>query len=485
MTGPFGLINSEGDQSVAEAVKSGITAVEESVVLPGQMKFSWGMESDPDDTASDSANVESKKSKKAAKANVKKKTKSTKKSVKKNVKAPAKKKTKAVKKPSSAKKKSAPVAKPVNSAKKKPTTKNTKSSVKKKTAKPVAQTEPSVSTATTLKPSGIDHSDRVECFDMKWGSRFPKVGFGFWKVEQEKTAEICKTAIKVGYRHLDCACDYGNEVQVGEGIAAAISDGICEREDLWITSKLWNTYHAPHNVHQACERSLNDLGVDYLDLYLIHFPIAQRFVPFEKRYPPGWFFDPNAPEPVIEEERIPLAETWQAMEDLAKSGLVKNIGICNVGTSQLRDLLTTAKIRPSVLQVESHPNLTQEKLLKYCNQERIVYTAFSPLGAQSYFSIGMADPSESVMQEKVIVEIAKATGRTAAQGLLRWGVQRGTAVIPKTSNFGRIEENIDIFDFALDQKQMDAISALDKGRRFNDPGDFAEAAFNTYLPIYE
>ncbi|HIK90696.1 MAG TPA: aldo/keto reductase [Planctomycetes bacterium] len=325
----------------------------------------------------------------------------------------------------------------------------------------------------------------METIDLKWGARLPKIGFGFWKVEKEKTAEVCRNAIEVGYRHLDCACDYGNEVEVGQGIAQAIGDGLCERDDLWVTSKLWNTYHAPEHVQAACEKSLADLGLEYLDLYLIHFPIAQRFVPFEKSYPPGWFFNPNATNPTIEEARIPVSDTWQAMEELAKSGLVRNIGICNFGTSQIRDLLSYAKIRPSVLQVETHPYLTQEKLSRFCKQEKIAYTAFSPLGAQSYFSLGMADPAEAVLENPVVKTISAATGRTAAQVLLRWGVQRGTAVIPKTSSRDRMEENINVFDFQLTEGQMKAISSLDQGRRFNDPGDFGEAAFNTFLPIYE
>lgn len=439
--------------------------MDESVVLPGQLKFSWGADSSADETPASEVEIdEAKKMKKKTKAKTKKKT--------------------------TAKKKAVPVPKKTKTAakKKKPGTQAAKksSSAKSKTkAKPAAAAKTAEKTSPKIKVPNVDHSERVGCFDMKWGSRFPKVGFGFWKVEQEKTAAICEAAIKVGYRHLDCACDYGNEVEVGKGIASAVKNGVCEREDLWVTSKLWNTYHSAHHVQQACQKSLDDLGLDYFDLYLIHFPIAQRFVPFEKRYPPGWFFEPKALEPVIEEARVPLSETWQAMEELAKSGLARNIGICNVGTSQLRDLLTYAKIRPAVLQVETHPYLTQEKLLRYCKQEGIVYTAFSPLGAQSYFSLGMAEPSEAVIEHKVIKDISKATGRTPAQVLLRWGVQRGTAVIPKTSNVNRLVENIDIFDFALDQKQMDAITALNKGRRFNDPGDFAEAAFNTYLPIYE
>ncbi|MCA9064355.1 MAG: aldo/keto reductase [Planctomycetaceae bacterium] len=317
------------------------------------------------------------------------------------------------------------------------------------------------------------------------GSALPSIGFGFWKVARNEAAHVCQDAIAAGYRHLDCACDYGNESEVGTGIQQSIADGLCRREDLWVTSKLWNTYHAAEHVRPACERSLQDLKLESLDLYLIHFPIATRFVPFETRYPPEWFYDPTAAEPRIEEVRIPIRETWEAMEQLVDAGLVKHIGICNFGTSLIRDLLSTARIRPAVLQVESHPYLTQEKLLRYCQQEQIAYTAFSPLGAQSYFSLGMADPSEAVLQNPVVTQIAATHNRTAAQVVLRWGVQRGTAVIPKTSSRDRMKENLAIFDFSLSDSEMQQISALDKGRRFNDPGHFCEAAFNTFFPIYE
>ena len=325
----------------------------------------------------------------------------------------------------------------------------------------------------------------MEYLPLKWGAKLAQVGFGFWKVDKDQTADVCYQAIKTGYRHLDCACDYGNEVEVGQGIAAAISDGLCEREDLWVTSKLWNTYHAAEHVRPAFERSLNDLGLDYLDLYLIHFPLAQKFVPFEKRYPPGWFTNPDAANPVVEEAKISIRETWQAMEELAKEGLVKQIGVCNFTTGLLRDLLSYCHIRPTVIQVETHPQLTQQRLLRYCQQERIAYTAFSPLGAQSYFSLGMADPAESVLGHPIVAEIAGSVGKTAAQVVLRWGVQRGTAVIPKTSSVERMRENINIFDFELTSQQMAAIDSLDQHRRYNDPGHFGEAAFNTFLPIYD
>ena len=317
------------------------------------------------------------------------------------------------------------------------------------------------------------------------GTTIPSVGLGLWKIERSQAADVTETALKLGYRHLDSACDYGNEAEAGEGIKRALDQGVCRRDELWVTSKLWNTYHAKEHVRSALERTLADLKLDYLDLYLIHFPIAQRFVPFEERYPPEWFFDPNAPNPRIESDPVPISETWGAMEDLVESGLVKRIGVCNFGCSLLRDLLSYAKIRPSVLQVESHPYLTQETLLRYCQQENIVYTAFSPLGAQSYFSLGMADPSESLLNHTLIHEIAAGQRRTPAQVLLRWGIQRGTAVVPKSANERRLKENLQLFDFQLSEAEMRSISRLNRNRRFNDPGDFCESAFNTFFPIYE
>ena len=479
--------------------------MDENNILPGQMQFGWGSSNDGE--VEEQAALPNTGRRTKNKAMKKKSVKSSSKAKKKQTKSagassadskPAAQAQKAPAKKAAKKKKSNVAAKPAKKTRvaKAPKVKR-KANVK---AKPVAATAATAAKVASVPPV-VEESvpkvapaapvvaanlrEAVQSIDMKWGARFPTVGFGFWKVDKDKTAAVCRSAIEVGYRHLDCACDYGNEVEVGQGIAKAIDNGLCEREDLWVTSKLWNTYHATQHVRQACEKTLDDLGLDYLDLYLIHFPIAQRFVPFKTAYPPGWFFNANAPNPVVEEARVPVHETWEAMEDLAKSGLVRNIGICNFGTSQLRDLLSYAKIRPAVLQVETHPYLTQEKLLRYCQQEKIAYTAFSPLGAQSYFSLGMANAKEAVMANPVVTKIAKAVGKTVAQVLLRWGVQRGTAVIPKTSSRDRMVENLDIFGFELTQDQMDAISILDQGRRFNDPGYFGEAAFNTFLPIYE
>ena len=317
------------------------------------------------------------------------------------------------------------------------------------------------------------------------GDQLPQVGLGMWKVPNASTAELVTEAIRRGYRHLDCACDYGNEAEVGEGIRRAIEGGWCGREDLWVTSKLWNTYHAGEHVRPALQRTLDDLGLEYLDLYMIHFPIALEYIPFEQRYPPGWVYDPDATKPAMRFASVPIQETWGAMEELVEAGLVRNIGVCNFNTGLLRDLLTHARIRPAVLQVELHPYLAQRRLLRYCQQQNIAVTAFSPLGAPSYVPLGMAEENESILDDAAIADIAGRHRKTPAQIVLRWGVQRGTAVIPKTARPERLSENLDLFDFELSDEEVRTIDSLDRHRRFNDPAFFGEMAFNTFCPIFD
>jgi D-xylose reductase len=309
----------------------------------------------------------------------------------------------------------------------------------------------------------------------------PPVGFGLWKIAKEDCAEAVYQAIKAGYRHLDSACDYGNEKEVGDGIKRAIEDGLCTREDLWVTSKLWNTYHRPAHVQVALERSLADLQLDYLDLYLIHFPIAQAFVPFEERYPPEWLSDNGK----MEIEPVPLFETWKAMESVCDLGLARQIGVCNYNSGLLHDLMSYARIKPAMLQIESHPYLTQTRLIRLAKQYGLSVTAFSPLGALSYLELDMASKNESVLEQAVVKKAAERLGKTPAQVVLRWGVQRGNAIIPKTTNPKRLVENLSIFDFVLSDDEMQAIDDLNCNRRFNDPGHFCESAFNRFHPIYD
>ena len=336
-----------------------------------------------------------------------------------------------------------------------------------------------------LLPFSGDTVIGQETIPLSSGQQVASVGLGLWKIDPSETAQVVRSAIDCGYRHFDSAADYGNEVQTGEGLTAAISSGAVKRDDLWITSKLWNTHHRREHVRSAVEKSLRDLQLDYLDLYLIHFPFATKYVPIETRYPPGWFADPDAEHPTVEVDCVPIIETWRAMEDLVKAGLVKEIGVCNFGCSLLRDLMTHAEIPPAMLQIEMHPYLTQEKLTRYCHESGIGVTAFSPLGAQSYFQLNMAQADESLLNHETIRAISETQNRTPAQVLLRWGVQRGTAVVPKTANEDRLKENLALFDFTLSNEEMSAITGLNRNRRFNDPGDFCETAFNTFLPIYE
>ncbi len=316
-------------------------------------------------------------------------------------------------------------------------------------------------------------------------NEIPKIGFGFWKVASDDCVDTLIEAVRAGYRHFDCAADYGNEVQVGEGLAKAIEQGLCTRDEIWVTSKLWNTFHAPEHVEAACQKSLNDLGVEQFDLYLIHFPIALEYVPFEERYPPEWIFDPAADNPTMQQAKVPLHETWAAMEKLVDKGLTRHIGVCNYNSALVHDLMRYAKIKPYALQIESHPYLTQEKLIRLAEQYDMHVTAFSPLGALSYVELDMAGSQDSVLNEPAVLTAAENHDKSPAQIVLRWGIQRQTSIIPKTTKPKRMRENLAITDFALSDAEMRAISALNANRRFNDPGVFCEAAFDSFHPIYD
>ncbi len=328
-------------------------------------------------------------------------------------------------------------------------------------------------------------SDSLRTIAVKDGGEFPSVGLGTWKIPDETLPTLIPEAVSLGYRHFDCACDYGNEPAVGEGLKNALSAGGCARDDLWITSKLWNTYHHPDHVRAACERSLSDLGLDELDLYLVHFPITLAYVPFEERYPPGWFNDPDAKNPAMKHVDVPYADTWGAMEGLVDAGLVKRIGVCNLGTAMIRDLNSYARIKPSVHQIELHPYLAQHRMVRFCQEADITVTAFSPFGASSYVPLSMADADESLFDDELMQSIASAHGKTVGQVALRWAVQRGTVAIPKTQTSIHLKENIEIYNFELAADEMSVIDALDRNRRFNDPAEFGEEAFNTFYPIFD
>jgi len=326
----------------------------------------------------------------------------------------------------------------------------------------------------------MENQDALKTMTLATGQKMPTVGYGCWKVGKDVLADTVYEAIKAGYRLIDEACDYGNEVEAGVGIKRAIDEGIVKREDLFVTSKLWQTFHSKDHVEAACRKSLKDLGLDYLDLYLIHFPIALKYVDPAVRYPPGWTFDDKAIE-----VSIPYQETWQAMEALADLGLTKAIGCSNILCQQLRDVFSYARIRPAVLQVEMHPHCVRANLLKYCNNNNVKVTAYSSFGGGSWIELGMAKEADVCYNDPVIKSIAEVVGKTGPQVALRWAVQRGTAVIPKSINTERIAQNFDLFSFTLTDEQMATIDGLDKNRVFNDPGAYSEGGFNCFLPIFD
>lgn len=285
----------------------------------------------------------------------------------------------------------------------------------------------------------------------------PTIGLGTWKISKEEVATIVYEAIKnAGVRHIDCACDYGNEKEVGDGIRRAIEEKVVTREELWITSKLWNTYHRAEHVEPACRKSLDDMQIDYFDLYLIHFPIALKYVPIEERYPPEWIYDLKADPPtIVEEANAPMHLTWKAMESLVDKALCRNIGVCNFNVQLLSDMLSYAVIPPYLNQIELHPYLTQQVLLDWCEAHSVRVTAFSPLGSPSYVSLGMDKGlGGGVLEDPVVCEIAAAHGKTSAQVVLRWNIQRGVSVVPKSSKPHRLLENMGALDFALTPEEV-------------------------------
>ena len=315
----------------------------------------------------------------------------------------------------------------------------------------------------------------ASAFTLRSGLSIPSIGLGCWKVPKASAQKSVYTALCQGYRHIDAACDYGNEQQVGQGIRQALDEGICTRAELFVTSKLWCTNHSPEHVLPALQRSLSDLGLSYLDLYLIHFPIPLRYVDPATRYPPEWLHDPAAASPRMEFARVPLAATWAAMLACQDAGLVRSVGVCNFSVALLRDLINSSPRAPEVLQVELHPFLQQPALLRYCASEGIHVTGFSPLGAGSYVEIGAAAPSDSCLLHPTVMAIAARTAATPAQVVLAWAVRSGRSVVPKSNSEARCAENLAalaIPEFTAEEKA--ALAVLDKGRRFNDPGVFCE-----------
>ncbi|XP_060632836.2 aldo-keto reductase family 1 member D1 [Anolis sagrei] len=294
------------------------------------------------------------------------------------------------------------------------------------------------------------------------GNRMPLVGLGTYadpkQTPKGTCAEAVKIAIDVGYRHIDGAYVYYNEHEVGEAIREKITEGKLKREDIFYCGKLWNTCHPPDLVRPTLERTLKTLQLDYVDLYIIELPMA--FKPGEVIYP----MDENGKWLYHETD---LCATWEALEACKDAGLTKSIGVSNFNRRQLEMILNKPglKHKPVSNQIECHPYFTQSKLLDYCRQHKIVLVGYSPLGTSRDASwVNVSSPP--LLDDPVLNAIGEKYNKTAAQVALRFNIQRGVVVIPKSFNPERIRENFQIFDFCLTEKEMDEIEALNKNIRY-------------------
>ncbi|MCJ1391074.1 hypothetical protein MMC18_003935 [Xylographa bjoerkii] len=279
-------------------------------------------------------------------------------------------------------------------------------------------------------------------FKLNTGASIPAVGLGTWQSPPGAVTDAVYHALKSGYRHIDCAYCYQNEDEVGKGLAKAFHEGICDREDVFITTKLWCTFH--RNVEKNLDSSLKSLGLDYVDLYLMHWPCPMN---------------PNGNHPLFPklpdgtrdlDKEWPHTTTYKSMEKLPETGKVKAIGVCNYSVKYLEELLPNVNIVPAVNQVENHPYLPQEDLLEFCKSKGILLTAYSPLGSTGSPLFG----------EKGVQAVAHKHNVTPGTVLLSYAVARGNAVIPKSVTPSRIEENLKII--SLDKSDLDALGSISK-----------------------
>jgi diketogulonate reductase-like aldo/keto reductase len=290
-------------------------------------------------------------------------------------------------------------------------------------------------------------------------SEIPALGFGTSLSDNRKTEDAVKTAVEVGFRHLDAAERYRNEAQVGAALKGLFADGTVRREDLFVTTKLWNNNHRPERVKPALQASLDRLGLDAVDLYLVHTPFA---------FHPGDDQDPRHPDgAVIYDDGVTLEETWAAMEALVDEGFSGAIGLSDIDAERTRAIVDTARIKPAVVEVESHPYHPQWELHELCKTHEIILLAFASLGHA-------LEPR--LLDDALIVSIARDFEKTPAQVLLAWGIQRGTAVLTASVTPSRISENFDVT--AIPGSAIQEISErLETRYRFNSVADGGEPGF--------
>ena len=303
----------------------------------------------------------------------------------------------------------------------------------------------------------------METLIFKNNDEMPMLGLGTWKSSKGEVYKAVREAINIGYKHFDCAWIYENESEIGDALNDAIKNGDVKREELWITSKLWNNRHGKENVKTGIKDSLKSLNLDYLDLYLIHWSVALK---------PDVIF-PQKPDDFYSLEEKPLTATWSGMEKCVEDGLAKHIGVSNFSVKKLKELITNSGIQPEMNQIELHPLLQQKEMLDFCKAKNIHLTAYSPLGSMDRIPDFKAADEPNLLENSVIKNIAENNKCMPAQVLIKWAIQRGTSVIPKSTNSERLKQNFEAQKINLSVNDMNKIAGLDKHYRFIKGGFWA------------
>jgi len=288
---------------------------------------------------------------------------------------------------------------------------------------------------------------------MSNGIKIPQFGLGTWKSKPGEVEAAVKAAIDCGYRHIDCALVYGNENEVGAAIAAKIAEGVVKREDLFITSKVWNTFHSKAKVMECVKRTLASLRIASVDLLLVHWPMGLDESDDDELFP-------KTAEGKFAYSDVDYLETWEAMEEVYAQGLAKAIGLSNFNSKQTERVLEAAKVKPMMNQFEIHPYFNNEKLIQFCLSKDVQVTAYSPLGSPDR---PWAKPDDPVLlQDPAILAIADKHDKSSAQVLIRFALQRGIVVIPKSVTPSRIAANMEVFDFELSAEDMQTIMGFNR-----------------------